>query len=140
MNCEKTIISDNFDEFKDGKWKVDLPELDHNQFTGTKKLLRILFPEEKVNKPPVYDYPMDFPGLDVSIWVKIGTIIATSLYWNGFLYSKDQYKNYAEQNKHVKHYSKRQQQKEALRVKENLVWFQKLRRFILGGWEKALTG
>ena len=140
MNCEKTIISDNFDEFKDGKWKVDLPELDHNQFSGTKKLLRILFPEEKINKPPVYDYPMDFPGLDVSIWVKIATIIATSLYWNGFLYSKDQYKNYAEQNKHVKHYSKRQQQKEALRVKENLVWFQKLPRFILGGWEKALTG
>lgn len=104
-----------------------MPELDHNQFTGTKKLIKILFPTEKVNQPPVYDYPMDFSGLDVSIWVKIVTIIATSLWWNGVLYSKDQYKNFAEQNKHVKHYSERQQLKEALRVKENLVWFQKLR-------------
>ena len=126
MNCEKKMISDNFDEFKDGKWKDDLPELDHNQFTGIKKLIKILFPEEKSKQPPVYDYPMDFSGLGDSIWLKIATIIATSLYWNGYIFSRDQYKNFAEQNKHVKHYSKRQQQKEALRVKENLVWFQKL--------------
>ena len=123
------MISDNFDEFKDGKWKDDLPELDHSQFTGIKKLIRILFPEEKAKQPPVYDYPMDFSGLGNSIWFKIATIIATSLFWNGFIFSRDQYKNFAEQNKHVKHYSKRQQQKEALRVKESLVWFQRPRYF-----------
>ena len=123
------MISDNFDEFKDGKWKDDLPELDHSQFTGIKKLIRILFPEEKAKQPPVYDYPMDFSGLGNSIWFKIATIIATSLCWNGFIFSRDQYKNFAEQNKHVKHYSKRQQQKEALRVKESLVWFQRPRYF-----------
>ena len=85
--------------------------------------MKILFPED-TDQLRIYEYWINgYSGLCENIWTKIGIIMITSLCWNGYLFSKDQYKNFAEQNKYAQHYSKIQQQREALHVREQLAWF-----------------
>ena len=85
--------------------------------------MKILFPED-TEQLRIYEYGINgYSGLCDNILTKISFLMLTILCWNGYLFSKDQYKNFAEQNKYVQHHSKRQQQIEAIQVKQNLARF-----------------